>query len=98
MIIQYKYYRGEKDCPNDWKNTNKGKFWHGESMFENTNQPIADWVENAKFVISDLERTDKVKFDQASKYTIEQFAVILYIEELFTKWNPYDNMKWIFEY
>ena len=98
MNAHYKYFDGEKDCPAEIAKSVKGKFWHGESMFENTNQPIAYWVEIAKVVISDLERTNKVRFDQASKYTIEQFAVILYIEELFTKWNPYDNMEWIFEY
>ncbi|NCB84743.1 MAG: hypothetical protein EOM44_09690 [Bacteroidia bacterium] len=98
MKTQFKYYQGEKECPPEFLNKTSRKFWYGESMFENTKQPLDVWVDNAKAVLVKLEKVDKVKFDQASKYTIEQFAVILYIEELFTKWNPYDNMKWIFEY
>lgn len=98
MKTNYKYFNGEKDCPAEIAKTIDGKFWHGEFMFENTKQPIADWIENAKSILANLERSDATKFERASKYSTEQFAVILYIEELFSKWNPYDDMEWIYEY
>lgn len=31
-----------------------------------------------------------------SKYSDEQFAIILY-KELYSKWYPYDDMKWIYQ-
>ena len=33
-----------------------------------------------------------------SQYSEEQFAIILYMEELYSKWCPYDDMKWIYLY
>lgn len=29
---------------------------------------------------------------------LHQFGLILYIEALFSKWCPYDDMSWIYEY
>lgn len=31
-------------------------------------------------------------------YTEEQRAILLYIETLYGKLSPYDDLKWIFEY
>lgn len=98
MITEYKYYKGESECPEEWKKTIRGRFWHGEMMFESTNQSLRSWVTYAQTVILNLEKIDKAKFERVSSYTIEQIAVILYIETLFGKWCPYDDMIWIYEY
>ena len=81
----FKYYRGETEPPEAFKGDECAKFWHGEMMFEHTGQSIEFWEEAAKGLLLKLKRTDAEKFKSASRYTIQQFAVILYIEELFMK-------------
>lgn len=49
----------------------------------------------AERVKNDLEPNKRVC---AGKYSIETFAMICYIEMLFSKWCPNDSMEWIFEY
>ena len=34
----------------------------------------------------------------AQKLSTYQFGMVLYIETLFCKWRPYDDMKWILGY
>ena len=38
------------------------------------------------------------KLFAAMKYKPEQFAILLYIENLYAKWHPYDSLDWIYCY
>jgi hypothetical protein len=56
---------------------------------------VTEWTNRGKEI---LKNADKHVVELASRYTPEQFGVIIYIEALFGKWCPYDNLDWIFEY
>lgn len=64
-------------------------------MFLRSGFELDTWVAEAKRV---LETITGEKLAKAKSYSIEQFAIVLYIEELYRKWCPYDDMNWIFEY
>lgn len=95
----FKYYKGEESCPFDRdKDTAKYNFWHGEKQFSKT-QDLMNWENNAKRTLLELKEANKTDLlNNAKKYGLKQFGIILYIEELHRKWNPYDNMEWIFDY
>ena len=90
-----KYYHGELSCPKEWENDIKGKFWHGEMMFCTNHINMDVWAEQAQEVIKKL-KGKKLKF--AKSMPLHQFGLVLYIETLFSKWCPYDDMSWIYEY
>ena len=90
-----KYYHGEETYPEEWENTVKAKFWHGERMFVRGRLDIKEWTNRA----IDLKvKLTGEKLESANKYSDAQFGLILYINELFAKWCPYDDLDWIFEY
>ena len=45
-----------------------------------------------------MKSLSKDKKEFAQKLSIYQFGMVLYIEMLFSKWRPYDDLKWILEY
>ena len=90
-----KYYHGELSCPKEWENDIKGKFWHGEMMFCTNHINMDMWAEQAQEVIVRL-KGKKLKF--AKSMSLHQFGLVLYIETLFSKWCPYDDLSWIYEY
>ena len=96
--VQYatecKYFNGEIDVPEKWKDTLQGKFWYGEQRFTALSD-FKPWEDRAATWLKDLKGEKKTSFE---KYTDQQRAIICYIETLFTKWCPYENMDWIFEY
>lgn len=90
-----KYFNGENDVPPKWKHEIQGNFWYGEMMFCKGHHDILHWTEDGKKVQKKL-KGKKLAFSK--KYKPEQFGMILYIESLFAKWNPYDALGWIYEY
>ena len=64
-------------------------------MFCTNHISINEWAEQAQEVIKNL-KGKKLKF--AKSMPLHQFGLILYIEALFSKWCPYDDMSWIYEY
>ncbi len=92
-----KYYHGEKENPYKGNNVIKSNFWWGEMMFVTNQIDLDDWMKTAQEVMQNLnpERRKMVE----AKYSIEQIAILVYIEMLYSKWNPYDSdLSWIFEY
>ena len=75
-----KYYHGETECPKQIQNTIAAKFWHGEMMFIVNKLDVNHWKQIAMHTKEDLNE-DQLQF--ISKYSEEQFAIILYIEELY---------------
>ena len=90
-----KYFNGEIDVPEKWKDTIQGKFWYGEMMFMTSLSDFKPWEDMVATWLKDLKGEKKASFE---KYNDQQRVMICYIETLFTKWCPYDNMDWIFEY
>lgn len=64
-------------------------------MFCTNHISIDEWAEQAQAVIKKL-KGKKLKF--AKSMPPHQFGLVLYIEALFSKWCPYDDMSWIYEY
>lgn len=95
----FKYYKGEENCPFDSeKESSKYKFWHGEKQFSKTQNSIG-WENEAKRLIAEFKKNNQTKnLKHAQQYSFAQFGVILYIETLHSKWDPYDTMEWIFDY
>lgn len=58
----------------------KGKFWHGEMMFYRIVDNPLEWVERGKEIKSKLP-PEKLAF--ANQFSDEQFAIILFTEQLF---------------
>ena len=94
--MQYcKYYRGENECSEKWKGTIQGRFWHGEMMFVTNNIPMDTYKQYAKDVLKNMKGEKRRNF---LSYTEEQRAILIYIESLYSKWCPYDDLGWIWEY
>ncbi len=64
-------------------------------MFATNNLSVEEWKGTGEEI---LKNARKRVVELASRYTAEQFGVIIYIETLFGKWCPYDDLEWIFEY
>lgn len=90
-----KYYQGEDKCPDQWKDDVKGRFWYGEMMFCKEHIDIEYWRQYVEKIMKSLSKDKK---ELAQKLSTYQFGMVLYIETLFCKWRPYDDMKWILGY
>lgn len=62
-------------------------------MFVETNQDLQAWIKHGEEIRGKLVPD---KFRIAAKYPPESFGIIVYIESLFSKWYPYDNIEWIY--
>ncbi|MBR4325965.1 MAG: hypothetical protein IKP73_10620 [Bacteroidales bacterium] len=94
ILKLFKYYHGEEKCPFE-KDTPQSKFWFGEKMFANPPHSIEGWINVSQDVKNKLE--DDIREKVEKQYTKEQFAIIIFIEELFSKWVGGD-MSWIHQY
>lgn len=96
----FKYYSSfstEKECPEVFKGTIKEKFWEGEKMFHDTQMDnLGRWINDGKKSVEDSD--DPKLITMAQRLGPERFGVLFYINTLYAKWNPWDNMEWIFEY
>ncbi len=90
-----KYFNGEQEMPSKWKDKVKGNFWYGEMMLCKSHYNLQKMTENAERIIKKL-KGEKLRF--AQKYKPEQFALVVFIEQLYAKWNPYDSLDWVLEY
>lgn len=97
---RFKYLRlfsNAAECPEEYRGSVKEKFWHGEKMFYGD---IIDnhiqWIESAKETLRN--RKDSKLYFYAKELGPENFGIAYYIETLYGKWCPYDNLDWIFEY
>ena len=64
-------------------------------MFVETNQDLQAWIKEGEKIRAGLSHD---KYRIATKYSPESFGIITYIETLYGKWCPYDNLAWIFNY
>lgn len=95
---EYKYYKGEISSPYP-KNSTEDKFWYGEMMFEKSNQSIGYWERYAKRILKELRDDNQIKIlHHAESLPLRNFAIVLYIEELFSKHCPMDDIEWIYNY
>ena len=95
IVEHCSYFNGEFDMPKKWKHDVKGKFWYGEMMFCKSRLDFQKWIEKGNKFRKTLKGE---KATASKKYDQEQFALVLYIEELYSKWNPYDSLLWIYKY
>lgn len=94
-LIYCRYYKGEKECPENFKGTSKEFFWYGEKMFITTEADIKEWEQRGREIKSQLTGE---KLQKSYNYSPREFGIVIFIEELFSRHDPYDDMKWIFEY
>lgn len=94
LISCCKYYKGEDECPKSYENTTKESFWRGEKAWVDADN-LANITEEG---IAVRDRLSSEKRKLAERYTDVQFGIIIFIETLFSSHDPYDNMRWIYEY
>ena len=94
-LPECKYFNGEAKVPSKWENTIEGKFWHGEMMFLTSQSDYKKWEQLSKTVLKDLRGSQKTSFE---KYTDRQRTIVCYIETLYSKWCPLDDLSWISQY
>lgn len=94
MDVTYRYYHGETECPSSYKGTPKEAFWNGERMFAE-NADVEHWIDVGKEVRASL---DGIQLYFANKYTDVEFGIIVFIEQQYSAHDPYDNMRWIYDY
>ncbi len=96
LLKYFRYYHGEEECPFEIDDVRRD-FWFGESVMYSSclDESFDSWVKNGQELLANLTQ-DKRKF--AEQFTPEEFAVVLYIEALYSKHCPYDDMGWIYEY
>jgi hypothetical protein len=90
----FKYYHFENENPYP-ANDVRSQFWHGEMMFASGGLSVKECAERGQQILKNASVEVRRK---AAQYSPEQFGVIVYIEMLFAKWRPYDDLDWIFEY
>lgn len=100
LILVCKYYKGEERNPFEDANGPKSMFWDLERMFVNNT------LRNEAFywgMIEDVERyieshsDEKNDLTDPNKYTLEQKAIIFYLDLMIGKWMPHDG-DLIFKY
>jgi hypothetical protein len=96
----FKYFSpfsNEVECPFKYKGSVNEKFWDGEMMFYSD---IIDdhirWIESAKETLR--SRKNSKLYTNAKELGPENFGIAYYIETLYSKWCPYDNLDWVLEY
>lgn len=95
VVEQCKYFNGETDVPQQWKHEINGNFWYGEMMFCKGHKNLQKMTGEAEDIRKNYRGE---KLFAAMKYKPEQFAILLYIENLYAKWHPYDSLDWIYCY
>lgn len=90
------YSEVKENMPKEYEGTHKADFWHGEMMLHKDGDNIGQWIEAGKAALKQQNNPKLDKFAKALGQ--ERFGVAFYINELFAKWCPYDNLDWIFEY
>ena len=91
------YYSEVKDeMPKEYEGTHKANFWHGEMMLHKDGDNIGRWIDAGMAVLERQKGPKLFKFAKALGR--ERFGVVYFINELYAKWCPYDNLDWIFEY
>lgn len=91
------YSDGPKSDDRKYDDIVKDKFLHGERMFYKTfMENHGSWIERGKSAVR--RQRDVKKRDWAKRLGPESFGVVIFINELYAKWCPYDNLQWIFEY
>ena len=94
LLEHCRYYKGEKGCP--FKDDDvRSLFWFGEKQFVKNPSDAGQWIEQGRKVRAGLVG-DKLK--HADKYTELEFGIIVFIEMLFSSHDPYDDMRWIYDY
>lgn len=96
----FKYYTchsSDDVCPESYKGTVKEKFWEGERMFFETQMNnLGKWIKDGKKAVESSDNIEMIS--SAKRLGPERFGVLFYINTLYAKWNPWDEMKWIFVY
>jgi hypothetical protein len=91
------YYGHVQPCPDEYKGTVKEKFWYGEEIYyREIMEQAEEWIEGGKAILH--ERKDSSLYAKAKELGPENFGIVYFIEMLYSKWCPEDNMGWIFEY
>lgn len=95
LFKYYSSYYPEETCPEVYLGTVKEKFWHGEKMFYETQMNnLGQWIKDGKKAV---ETSGNPKLlSKAKAIGPERFGVVFYINTLYEKWNPWDNLEWIF--
>ncbi len=98
MKPNFKYFNSEAKSPFP-RDDVRSNFWYGESVMNNTVTDFDSWVEYGKEIVKRLrDEGDETRLRRAEIHPPEEFGIIVYIETLFCKWDPYDTMEWIYEY
>lgn len=97
----YKYLRTNyskvyDEMPKEYEGTHKADFWHGEMMLHKNGDAIGRWIDAGMAALERQKDPKLYKFAKALGK--ERFGVAYFINELYAKWCPYDNLDWIFEY
>lgn len=97
----YKYYHcychpDGDELPKEFQGTRKASFWHGEMMLHKSGDDIGRWLADGLAAINRLNNPRLFRFAKALGQ--ERFGTVSYINELYLKFCPYDNLDWIFEY
>ena len=90
-----RYFEGSLENPYSCRDDIKGKFWYGEYMFLTSNSDFSQWEEEADRYVKSLHGDIKKKFES---YSLEQRAMLCYIEALFAKWCPMEDLSWTLDY
>lgn len=90
-----KYFNGIEDASITFEGSAKDKFSYGEMRFVKSYQVVSKWAEEAKEIRQEL-KGDELLF--AEKLNDNQLGIVLYLEALYGKWYPYNDLNWIFQY
>ena len=93
----YKYTSfGFNNMPDEYRNTNKAKFWEGERILHSDGDNIGYWLKEG---LESIKAQNNPKlFKHAKSLGQERFGTAYFINVLYAKWCPYDDLNWIFEY
>lgn len=93
----YKYTSfGFNSMPDEYRNTNKAKFWEGERILHSDGDNIGYWLKEG---LESIKAQNNPKlFKHAKSLGQERFGTAYFINVLYAKWCPYDDLNWIFEY
>ena len=97
LLTVFKYYHGEDKCP--YKDNVGWLWWHGEKMIYDETKSSPDFFPYLKNELIDaLEKGQCLGPLLDESISLDQRAIMFYLDLWHGKWFPYDDFDVIFTY
>lgn len=99
LLTLFKYYHGEDKCPDEYIGTSSRLWWGGEKMIYDETKSSPDFFPYLKNELIDaIEKGHCLGPLLDESISLDQRAIMFYLDLWHGKWFPYDDKDVIFTY